>query len=78
MQNTGNKQFYLICGVTLGQRYQKYANRALPCIRFGQRWAYVSNLFIADSAKVTKMLPKCDFYISTGMHNFDSQVLNPN
>ena len=58
MQNTGNKHFYLICGVRLAQRYQKYANLD---IMLGQSWANVSRFLIADSAKVTKMLLKCDF-----------------
>ena len=64
MQNTANKQFYLVCakykvGLMLVQRYQKYANHALLYIMLGQHWANVSNLFIADFAKVTNMLPKC-------------------
>ena len=51
-----------------GPTLPKYANYALLFIMLGQCWANISNFFIADSAKVT---------ISTGMHNFDFRVLNP-
>ena len=74
MQSTEGKQFYLICGVRLAQRWRnvtkKYANHALLCIMLGQRWVNVSNLYIADSAKVTKCCQNVN-----GGHNFDFYVL---
>ena len=36
-----NKQFYLLCGVRMTQRYQKYAIHALLCIMLGQRQQFV-------------------------------------